>query len=90
MSVFRLEAEKFIERSVNELEQNGHQKSAWLKQNLVCSKLGYTETANGSAGLGQQLFGRPRQEDSHFQTCLDNPVRPRLKNFLEKRAGGVI
>lgn len=33
MSVFRLEAEKFIERSVNELEQNVYQKSAWLKRN---------------------------------------------------------
>lgn len=34
MSVFRLEAEKFNEKAVNELEQNVHQKSAWLKTDL--------------------------------------------------------
>lgn len=34
MSVFRLEAEKSIEKSENELEQNVHQKSARLKTDL--------------------------------------------------------
>lgn len=44
MSVFRLEAEKFIEKPVNELEQNVYQKSARLKTALGnFSKLALSE-----------------------------------------------